>query len=197
MRSLAYLKGRTQGRYAAIQAYYADLSPDAWQAQVAARAEGLSGNRLDGFWRGAKEIKPERLVRNIRARAQAGNLAPDDRTARWYRQNVKLRRQQARLPFLPFVATVLAFGIGAGTFAFSWRATHLVVIALCVTFVGLIWWVWRRASHANVALIDVMATPKREGLRPVAKAGAYWDLVQLVTLLGGLALLGVAATVWH
>ena len=77
------------------------------------------------------------------------------------------------------------------------RATHLLVIALCVGFVGLIWWVWRRASHADLALIDVMATPKREGLRPVAKAGAYWDLVQLIALLGGLALLGVAAAVWN
>ena len=197
MRSFSYFKGRVQGRSAAIQAYYADLSADAWQTQVAARAEGLSGDRRDGFWRGAKEIKPERLVRNIRARAQAGNLAPDDRAARWYRQKVRLRRQQARLPYLPLVATVLAFGIGAGTFAFSWRATHLLVIALCVGFVVLIWWIWRRASHANVALIDVMATPKREGLRPVAKAGAYWDLVQLVALFGGLALLGVAAAVWN
>lgn len=197
MKSFSYLKGRVQGRSAAIHAYYADLSSDAWQAQVATRAEGLSGDRLDGFWRGAKEIKPERLARNIRARAQAGNLAPDDRAARWYRQNVKLRRQQARLPFLPFVATLLAFAIGAATFAYSWRATHLLVIGLCVIFVVLIWWIWRRASRADLAFIDVMATPKREGLRPVAKAGAYWDLVQLVALLGGLSLLGVAATVWH
>jgi len=197
MRSFGYLKARVQGRSAAIHAYYADLSPDAWQAQVAARAEGLSGDRLDGFWLGAKEIKPERLTRNVRARAQSGELASDDRSARWYRQNVTLRRQEARLPFLPFAASLLAFGVGAGTFGVPWRVMHLLIIALCVAFIGLIWWVWRRASRADVAYIDVMATPKREGRWTVAKTSAYWDAVLLITLIGGLAVLLVAATVWH
>jgi cbb3-type cytochrome oxidase subunit 3 len=197
MRSIGYLKGRAQGRYAAILAYEADLSLDAWQAQIAARAEGLSGDRLDGFWRGAKEVKPERLARNVRARAQAANIAPDDRQARWYRQNTQLRRQAARRPFLPFVATLLAFGIGASTFGLSWRATHLLVIALCAVFIGLIWWVWRRDSRADVAYVDMMATPERKGRWAAAKTSAYWDLIILVTLIGGLALLGVAATIWR
>jgi hypothetical protein len=197
MRSIGYLKGRVQGRYAAILAYEADLSPDAWHARVAARADGLSGDRLDGFWRGAKEVKPERLARNVRARVQAGNLTSDDRQARWYRQNTQLRRQAARRPFLPFVATLLAFGIGASTFAFSWRATHLLVIALCLAFIGLIWWVWWRDSRVDVAYIDMMAAPERKGRRAVAKTSAYWDLTFLVTLIGGLALLGVAASIWR
>jgi hypothetical protein len=197
MQSFSYLKGRVQGRSAAIRAYYADVSPDAWQAQVAARAEGLSGDRLDGFWRGAKEIKPERLARNVRARAQSGNLAPDDKLARRYRSNVRWKRRNARLPFLPFVASLLAFGIGAGTFGYPWRAAHLITIALCVAFIVAIWRMWRRSARADVAYIDMMATPERAGRREVAKTDAYWGFAFLATLVGGIAVLGVAATVWH
>jgi hypothetical protein len=191
VRSRQYLSGRVHGRRAATLAYYdASLDEAGRASKLSVAAAEYDGDALDGFWRGAREIKPERLPRNVRARA--GDLARDDKAARWQRLDTQLTRVERTLTYRMITAFAAVFGaLVAVTTAFEpWRPTHLVVYAYCALFIAVnSWWLPPRAIRSARAYVDEKATVEREHLLAAAKANLKWTLLVFVCLFGGMVAL--------
>lgn len=199
--SMRYLQGRIRGRRAAILGYYADLDADALAARLTAESAGLRGRALDGFWRGAREIRPENLAGNVRARASAADEpAAGDKPARHQRTYMKLAQSNVRVWRIvyPLLSGLFAVGLVLASLATPWRWEHSVLYVLVAAFVAAnVWWIPPRLERAEVAYYEVLSTPRREGLGAVARTRARWALASVVCVVGGLVVIaGTAALLY-